>query len=347
MKRAVVVGAGVGGLATAIALRAIGWDVTIFERWPRIVGEGTALGIHPAAQAGLAGLGLEKELHERTVPYRRAQIRAPDGRRLADLPLRRIERRGGTPVRMLSRVSLIEMLAERVDPATISTGVEITDPAALRAEYDLVVGADGVRSAIRRAFFTGATGPRYTGVVAWRGVIEGFTPPAYGETWGRGRMFGMTPQAPGVTNWYAPVRTPEGVKESLDDLRARFADWHDPIPHVLEAMGEGSVLRHEIYELAPPLPSYVTGNVALIGDAAHAMAPALGQGACQALLDAVELATCVQAHPDDIPFALRSYDARRRRATQRIVTASRWMTRLAVAQRLTGPRNALLRMLPL
>ncbi|MGW0199787.1 FAD-dependent monooxygenase [Nonomuraea sp. NPDC003201] len=347
MRRAVVVGAGVGGLTTAIALRAIGWDVSIFERWPQVVAEGTALGLRPDAQAGLDRLGLGEQLRERTVPYRRAQIRTPDGRRLADLPLERIERRGGAPVRMLSRVSLIEMLVRQVDPATISTGVEITDPAALRADYDLVVGADGVRSAVRQAFFGAVTRPRYAGIVAWRGVIKGFEPQDYGETWGRGQMFGMTPQAPGVTNWYAPVRTPERVRESLDDLRARFAGWHDPIPRVLAAAEADAVLRHEVYDLAPPLGSYVTGNVALVGDAAHAMTPALGQGACQALLDAVELATCLRTHPGDVAKALLSYDARRRPAAQRMVTASSWMTRLAGAGRLAGPRNTLMRMLPI
>ncbi|MEU4704456.1 FAD-dependent monooxygenase [Nonomuraea dietziae] len=347
MRKAVIVGAGVGGLTTAIALRAIGWEVSIFERWPRIVAEGTALGIRPDAQAGLAGLGLGERLRERTVPYLRAQIRTPGGRRLADLPLDRIQRRGGAPVRMLSRVSLIEMLVQEVDPATISTGVEITDPAALRADYDLVVGADGVRSAVRQAFFAAPTRPRYAGIVAWRGVIQGFEPQDYGETWGRGQMFGMTPQSPGVTNWYAPVRNPEGARETLDDLRARFAGWHDPIPRVLAAAEEGAVLRHEVHDLAPPLASYVTGNVALIGDAAHAMTPALGQGACQALLDAIELAACLRAQPGDVAQALRAYDARRRPAAQRMVTASRWMTRLAGAGRLARPRNALMRVLPL
>ncbi|PZG24518.1 hypothetical protein C1I98_35535 [Spongiactinospora gelatinilytica] len=262
MKRAVIVGAGVGGLTAAIALRAIGWEVSIFERWPQINAEGTALGLRPDAHAGLAALGLGERLRERTVPYRRARIRTPRGRHLADLPLGRIEGRGGAPVRMLSRVALIEMLLEEVDRSTISTGVE-----------------------------------------------------------------------------------PAGVRETLDDLRAHYAGWHDPIPRLLAAADDDSVLRHEVYD-APPLTSYVTANVALVGDAAHAMTPALGQGACQALLDAIELAACLREHPGDVAPALRAYDARRRPAAQRIVTVSRWMTRLAGSARLAGPRDALMRLLP-
>ncbi|MER6174294.1 FAD-dependent monooxygenase [Streptosporangium sp. NPDC001681] len=344
---AVIVGAGIGGLATAIGLRMAGWEVTVLERWPRIVSAGTALGIRPDAQAALDRLGLGEELRRRTVPYRDALIRAPHGRHLADLPLRRIERRGGSPVLMISRVSLMEMLLRAVGETTIRTGTQITDPVTLHEEHALVVGADGLRSAVRAAYFDAAPRPRYSGIVAWRGVT-GFEPPSFGETWGPGQVFGITPQEPGSTNWYAAVATPQGRRESLDELRARFAGWHDPIPRVLAEAGEETVLRHEIHDLSPRLRSFVTGNVALVGDAAHAMTPSLGQGACQALLDAAALADLLAAPrtPADVAIALRAYDARRRRPAQRLVTMSRWMTRLAGTGRLSGARNALLRVLP-
>ncbi|WP_345408160.1 FAD-dependent oxidoreductase [Nonomuraea salmonea] len=109
---AAIVGAGIGGLATAIGLRRIGWEVTVLERWPEINPEGTALGIRPDAQAALAQLGLREELLRRTVPYRQAVIRTPQGERIADLPLERIERKGGAPVLMLSRTSLMNMLVD-------------------------------------------------------------------------------------------------------------------------------------------------------------------------------------------------------------------------------------------
>jgi 2-polyprenyl-6-methoxyphenol hydroxylase-like FAD-dependent oxidoreductase len=344
MKRtAAVVGAGIGGLATAIGLRSIGWEVTVLERWPQIRPEGTALGLRPDAQAALARLGLAEELRHRTVPYRKARIRTPGGRRIADLPLERIERKGGAPVLMLSRISLMGLLLSAVGDTAIVTGINITDPESLRKDYDLVVGADGLRSVVRTAYFGTATQPRYTGIVAWRGVA-GFEPPEHGETWGSGQVFGITPQEPGSTNWYAAVSTPEGHRETLDDLRARYAGWHDPIPRILAEADEDAVLRHEIYDLSPHLESFVAGNVALVGDAAHAMTPSLGQGACQALLDAAALTDCLQT-AGDVESGLHVYDARRRKPAQRIVTLSRRMTGLA-GHRLAGPRNLLLRLLP-
>ncbi|MEV4393352.1 FAD-dependent monooxygenase [Nonomuraea sp. NPDC049607] len=339
---AVIVGAGIGGLATAVGLRRAGWEVSVLERWPEIRPEGTALGIRPVAQAALDRLGLGGELRRRTVPYRSAQIRRPDGRRLTDLPLERIERKGGAPVLMLSRVSLMEMLLDAVGGSTVETGADITVPEALRSRYDLVVGADGLRSTVREAFFGAAARPRYSGIVAWRGVA-GFEPPVYGETWGAGQVFGITPQEPGSTNWYAAVATPEGHRESLEELRARFSGWHSGVVRVLAEADDGSVLRHEIYDLSPRLRSFVSGNAVLVGDAAHAMTPSLGQGACQALLDAAALTSCL-GEARDLGSALRRYDGLRRRPAQRVVAMSRLMTRVA-GHHLQGPRNLLLRLL--
>ncbi|MFI6485543.1 FAD-dependent monooxygenase [Nonomuraea sp. NPDC050663] len=342
-KTAAIVGAGIGGLATAIGLRRHGWQVTVLERWPRIHPEGTALGMRPDAQAALAELGLLDELRRRTVPYRDAHIRTPTGRRIARLPLERIEQKGGSPVLMLSRPSLMTMLLDALGENVVRTGTDITDLRALRDDHDLVVGADGLRSMVRTSSFGTTTEPAYSGIVAWRGVA-GFTPPSYGETWGAGQVFGITPQEPGSTNWYAAVATEEGREETLDELRARFTGWHDPITRILAEADERSVLRHEIYDLSPHLRSFVTGNVALVGDAAHAMTPSLGQGACQALLDAAALTDCLGSGRD-VATALREYDARRRKPSQRIVTMSRWMTKLA-GHRLQGPRNTMMRLLP-
>lgn len=340
---AVVIGAGIGGLATSVGLTRAGWDVTVLERWPGVVTTGTALGIHPTAQNALRELGLGGELRARTVPYRSAAIRSPTGRRIARLPLDRIERRHGEPVRMLSRGALIDLLLSAIPTARVSTGVTITDPSQLSREYDLVVGADGIRSTVRAACFDDAARVRYAGIVAWRGVTE-VHPSEYGETWGPGQIFGTTPQGPGTTNWYAAVSTAPDVTESFADLRARYPGWHVPIPRILSEADADDVLCHPIHELSPHLSSFVSGNVALVGDAAHAMTPSLGQGACQALLDSVTLTEAL-AEEDDVPRALWRYDARRRRPAQRVVTTSRWMTRLA-GTRYAAPRDALLRALP-
>ncbi len=169
---------------------------------------------------------------------------------------------------------------------------------------------------------------RYAGAVAWRGVVD-LDLTEGGETWGRGRKFGLTPAGPGRSNWYAAVRLPEGHPEPPDDraeLRRLFGDWHR---QVLDALTEEGILRHEIHDLTP-LPSYVSGRTALLGDAAHAMTPDLGQGACQSLIDAVALADCVR-DAGDVPAALRAYDGRRRRPTQRIAVGGAAGRRTAAA----------------
>ncbi|MET9322322.1 NAD(P)/FAD-dependent oxidoreductase [Streptomyces sp. NPDC003038] len=340
---AVVVGAGVGGLATAIGLRRAGWAVTVLERRTALERYGTAFGIHPTAQAALDRLGLGDALLARGVPYRDARIRRPDGKVLAALPLERIERKAGRPELLISRPYLIDaLLAElgRLGGAEITYGHRLTDPAGLGA--DLVVGADGINSVVRTAHFGPRSGPQPVGTVAWIG-IAGFETGLYGETWGEGRFFGMTPVEPGRTNWYATV--PEAT--TADEVRAAFADWHDPIPRVLAETDPSTWIRYEMRHLYPALPAFVAaGRVALVGDAAHAMTPNLGQGACTALLDAEALTRAVAAHgPAGLPAALRAYDAERRRSAQRVAFGSRSLHRFMTVRR-PGLRDGLVRLLP-
>ncbi|MFI8432946.1 FAD-dependent oxidoreductase [Streptomyces sp. NPDC079020] len=342
---AVVVGAGIGGLTTAIGLRRAGWSVSVVERRTETARYGTALGIHPTAQSALERLGVDAAFGGRAVPYREARIRTPDGRVLASLPLERIERQAGRPELLISRPHLIDALLAALDAfgdVPLTYGENVFDVEALVAGHDLVVGADGIHSVVRAAYFGERSGPRDVGTVAWIGTA-GFESGIHGETWGSGRFFGMTPVEPGRTNWYAtvPGTVPAG------ELRAYFEGWHDPIPRILSGTDPAGWISYRMRHLFPALPAFVrAGKVALVGDAAHAMTPNLGQGACTAILDAEALARNVARHGRAaLPAALRGYDAERRRSAQRVAFGSRGLHRFMTTGR-TGLRDSLVRLLP-
>jgi 2-polyprenyl-6-methoxyphenol hydroxylase-like FAD-dependent oxidoreductase len=216
---------------------------------------------------------------------------------------------------------------------------------------DLVVGADGVHSWVRSQRWPEAAGAAYSGSTAWRAVTD--TPPAtiseMSMSWGPGTEFGVMPMVDGRVYWYAAANAREGARtpDELGELRRRFASWHEPIPALLEATPPQAVLRHDIYQL-PALASYTRGRVALLGDAAHAMTPNLGQGGGQALEDAIVLAAAVASSPD-LDTALARYDRERRPRTQAMSRAATWQLRFG--QQLRNPiavavRNSALALTP-
>lgn len=343
-RSAAIIGGGIGGLAVAIALARQGWRVTAHERDVEHATTGTALGIWPAALTALDTLGIGADVRAQGQRQRVGRFNRPDGTTIATIDMGRLERRAGDPIYLLSRPALLTILREAVDPAALRFGSPVPGPAALRDEVDLVVAADGVFSQARAELFGAAYAARYAGVTAWRGYVENMPTDTFTETWGAGRKFGVTPQEGERTNWFAATASPEGAFTPGAEhgaLRRLFGGWADPVASVLDAIDEPGILRHDIF-VVPPLPTFVRGNVVLIGDAAHAMTPDLGRGACEALIDAVALTTCLAGSPS-ISDGLRRYDGLRRRVTRRLARASAaasWMSRV---RRALWLRNGLLR----
>ncbi|MGJ6967080.1 FAD-dependent monooxygenase [Streptosporangium sp. G11] len=335
-RTAVIVGGGIGGLAVAVALRRRGWRVEVCERATEFTEIGAGLSLWPNALRALAALGLGDRVRELGAVEAGGGVRDRAGRWLARTDNAEIERRFGMPLVVVHRADLVRTLVEALPgktlrPATTVTGIHEDgdtvvaehDRGSLRA--DVVVGADGLRSTARSLGWPGARPPRYAGYTAWRMITEPLPAPlaSGAANWGRGERFGYTSMPGDRVYCFATATVPAGgagPDGEWAELRRRFGKWAEPIPTLLDAVPEADVLRHDIYDL-PPLPGYVGGRVALLGDAAHAMTPNLGQGACQALEDAVVLASCLDRAPD-IASGLACYDRRRRSRTQDVVRRS-------------------------
>jgi len=269
-------------------------------------------------------------------------LRRADGRYLARTSAEAVQARFGDQMVVLERSRLAEILRTAAPdvPLRSSVSATVSDPghddrpavvrtAAGEAEADLVVAADGIGSAARAALFPEHPGLTPTGWTAWRFVIDSAVPVQPGETWGAAGLVGLVPLADTRTYVYAAANTPQGDRavDQRVELLHRFGDWHAPIRTLIESVAAEDVLRNDIAELAAPLPAFHRGRVALLGDAAHPMAPFLGQGACQAIEDAVVLAHAVEGER-----GLDAYTAARQPRTSDIVRRSHRMGALALVR---------------
>jgi 2-polyprenyl-6-methoxyphenol hydroxylase-like FAD-dependent oxidoreductase len=339
-RTATVAGGGIGGLATALALQRSGWQVRVHERSASLDRGGAGLVLWPNALRCLAVLGVADVVRERSAPLAGSTIRGAAGRRLASIALGP----GATeqPVGIV-RADLVDALAAALAPGVVRFGEEVTHP--MSTDADLLVGADGLRSVLRRSLGD-AVEPEYRGYTVWRALIGGSSKSLGGgqelcETWGAGMRFGMVPAGPTATYVYAAASAPCGERadDELPGLRQRFGSWHEPIPALLAAMASVPVLRHDIYDLPPGRTRLHRGPAVLVGDAAHAMEPNLGQGAGVALEDAVVLAGVLAAEPS-VSGALSAYAALREPRVAALARQSRQVGRLA---RLSHPGAVALR----
>lgn len=340
-RRAVVVGAGIGGLAVARVLRDVGFDVQVLERSPSMEPLGAGITLWANAVRVLREIGVARHLPAQSPVETESGLRRWDGKLLAKTDPAEIERRYGLPLLLLQRSTLQQALLEDGIADLVQTGAEakgVTESAAgvkvelldgKPIEADLLVGADGVRSAVR-ASLLGDGPPRHSGLLAYRAIID--MPKlkiGIAEYWGNRRVFGTVPVDGGQLYWFATRPGSEEEPREPDPIAGlleRHHGWAPEIASVLEATPPGEVLRHSLLDRKPS-KRWCGEHTALLGDAAHPMLPFVGQGGCQALEDAVALGESLSAAAG-IPRALRDYEARRRRRAAQAMATSRRTGRL-------------------
>jgi 2-polyprenyl-6-methoxyphenol hydroxylase-like FAD-dependent oxidoreductase len=357
--RVLVVGAGIGGLTTALALHRAGLSCRIVETVERFAPVGVGINILPHASRQLGELGLEAALSEHGVLTRESAFfnrfgqlvyREPAGRfaGYAD-PQYSIHRAD------LHRV-LLDEVHERLGPDAVVTGhrvvrvdqdergtttlAERSDGSTVSFAADVVIAADGIHSAVRAQLFPDEGPPRYSGVTMWRGVsvwpsfLSGASMVRAG--WlahGKLVVYPIRHHVDGqrnqLVNWVAEVETPRRASRDwttqgrLADFLPHYADWTFDwldVPALLAATE--TVLEYPMVD-QDPLPRWSHGRLTLLGDAAHPMVPRGSNGAGQAILDARAIADCLADRPDDPVAALRAYDDRRRQSTANVVLANR------------------------
>ncbi|MEU6539778.1 FAD-dependent monooxygenase [Streptomyces sp. NPDC047000] len=372
--KALVIGAGIGGLTCAVALRRVGIDVEVYERAGELREAGSGLSVMSNAVTALTGFGIDLGLDKRGQSVESFRIMDRRGRRIRDLPFPDACERAGAPSYCLSRSDLQEaLLAEAGDcpvhlgatAAGFETGrggvtVRFTDGRS--AAGDLLIGADGINSAVRR-HLTGPEPVRESGYFFRLGIVPFrhpcLTTGAVRHYWGTDRRFGLIDIGHGRCYWWAALSTSAdpagGTGAAAPDDRAKdtlvraFDGWADEVRAVIEATPPADILTVPSRDRAF-LERWGEGPVTLLGDAAHPMLTTLAQGAGMAMEDAVVLARTLAAPAtgDDPARALRAYEDRRRDRTRATVLGSRTMSDLTQGARLRERlgRQAYFRLMP-
>lgn len=311
-------------------MRRVGIEPLVIERVGEIREVGAGLSLWSNAVNALRELGVEARVMAAASVVERNVVQTPVGRRIAQNEFGDISRRAGAPCICIHRAVLQKILLDALPPASIRTGVRCSafdDSTAIlesgeRIHGDLLVGSDGISSVIRDGLH-GLGAPRYAGYTCWRGICpdNGVLPERSAVlTIGQGSQFGLWPCGPGQLYWFLTKNAPQGTIQAKAEAVTLCRNWAAPVPEIIEATPEDAILQNDIVD-RPPMHCWGRGNVTLLGDAAHACTPNLGQGACQALEDALVLAHCLNG-TSPVETALRQYERLRIPRTTAVVRQS-------------------------
>lgn len=333
-----ILGGGVAGVASAIALRLKGHDVTVYERRETDTNIGAGIVVWPNAAFVLDRFGILDDIAAVAGRPRTMRRLSRGGADLGALDIGLIDERMGYPSLSILRSDFQRILLARLQSLGVAVrygrNVVRIEPGAVvhfddgvTVTADLVVGADGRMASCARRYVTGDNTPVYQGFINWIGVCEGaFDADTISDYWGRGERFGIVPVGRDKAYWAGgAVQATIGACDPdayLDELLRIFSDWPEPVRRVIAGTPAARINKIHVHD-HDPVPTWHRDNLVMIGDAAHAALPTSGQGACQALEDAWHLANCLDAHPGDLDQALGAFTALRFQKTAGIALAGR------------------------
>lgn len=334
-KKIIIIGGGIGGAATALALHRAGFEPVVYERTKELREVGAGIALWANATHILKNLGLLEEALRIGYLTTNYQFNSQSGNSLVNIPVDTFE----LPVIGIHRAELHQLLWRNVPHEKFVLGqtferfeqegekVRAYFSSGLTVEGDALIGADGLRSRVRAALL-GDQPPIYRNFKTWRGLTD-YVPKEYRpgyiqEFLGRGKGFGFMMLGKGRMYWYAAATAPPAQPDApigrKKELETMFQDWFASVPELITTTDEANILTTDLYDRAPT-KSWSKQNITLLGDAAHPMLPTMGQGACTALEDAFVVAKCLkeQANPT---AAFQQYESERFPRTKLIVEQS-------------------------
>jgi len=362
-KTFVILGGGICGLSTAIALKNIGIRAEVYESAPQFRPVGAGLLLAANAVRGFQKIGIAEKIVARGRLLPKFSILDDRGKVITAADAASIGEKYGMHNFAIHRADLHEALAAELDQAQLHTGkratgfskkgertvVQFEDGSTIETDY--LLAAEGIHSAIRQQLLPNSR-PRYAGYTCWRGVVDAgsVTQDFASETWGAAGRFGIVPLAGNRVYWFAVVNAPQNDPTMRNfrvaDLERLFGNFHEPVPQLLAQTRDEDLIWSDTIDLQP-LPQFAFGNILLLGDAAHATTPNMGQGACQAIEDAAILAD--ELSKNQAPaVAFAAFEKRRLKRTRFIVENSWSLGKIAQWQAplLIFLRNNLLRLVP-
>lgn len=330
----IIIGGGIGGAATALALARAGFEPVVYERTKALREVGAGIALWANATHILKQLDLLEDAISVGYLTTNYQFNSQSGKELINIPIDSFE----LPVVGIHRAELHQLLWRNVESENFVLGetfqhfeqdkqVRAYFASGLTIEGDALIGADGLRSRVRAAIL-GEELPTYRNFKTWRGLTDyvpsGYRPGYIQEFLGRGKGFGFMMLGKGKMYWYAAAKAPEAQLDAAisrkKELEIIYQDWFESIPELIVATDEASILTTDLYD-RPPTEPWSKQNITLLGDAAHPMLPTMGQGACTALEDAYVVAKCLREQPNPTA-AFQEYESLRFPRTKAIVEQS-------------------------